>query len=182
VQVDVLDALDEAFRHTHGVIAGVRAEQYGDKTPCTEWTVRELLEHMIGVVAGLGAAAAGEPRSPFQLGDDPSQQFELASATAMAAWRRPGVLDRVIDAGPGPMPGSALASINLLDTATHAWDLAAATGQPRELPPSVAAAAIAASQAIVTDELRAGRFAAEQPAPDGATATEQLVAFLGRTP
>jgi Mycothiol maleylpyruvate isomerase N-terminal domain len=59
--VDVIDALDETFRHTQGVIAGVRAEQYGDKTPCTEWTVRDLLEHMIGVVAGLGAAAAGSP-------------------------------------------------------------------------------------------------------------------------
>ena len=180
--MDVIDALEETFRHTQGVIGGIRVEQYGDKTPCTEWTVHDLLEHMIGVVAGLGAAAAGEPRSPFQLGDDPSNQFALAAASAMAAWRRPGVLDRVIDAGPGPMPGRALASINLLDTATHSWDLAAATGQPRESPAPVVAAAISASRAIVTDELRAGRFAAEQTAADDATPTEQLIAFLGRTP
>ena len=180
--MDIIEALDETFRHTHGVIGGVRAEQYADKTPCTEWTVRDLLEHMIGVVAGLGAAAAGEPRVPFELGDDPGQQFEVASAAAMAAWRRPGVVDEVIDAGPGPMPGRALASINLLDTATHAWDLAAATGQERELPTSVAMAAMAASRAIVTDELRAGRFAPEHATAASATPTDQLVAFLGRTP
>jgi uncharacterized protein (TIGR03086 family) len=91
------------------------------------------------------------------------------------------VLDRVIDAGPGPMPGAALASINLLDTATHTWDLATATGQPAELPASVASAAMEASREVVTDQIRAGRFAAEQPAPAGASPTRQLVAFLGRS-
>ena len=80
------------------------------------------------------------------------------------------------------MPGSVLASINLIDTAVHTWDLASATGQSRELPTPVALAATEASRAIVNDELRSGRFAPEQPAPDAGTATERLVAFLGRTP
>jgi uncharacterized protein (TIGR03086 family) len=180
--VDVIDALDQTFHHAHGVIAGVKTEQYGDKTPCTEWTVRDLLEHMIGVVAGLGAAAAGEARTPFKLADDPARQFQAAAASAVAAWRQPGVLDRVVDAGPGPMPGSALASINLLDTAAHTWDLASATGQPRELPEAVAVAAMEASRTIVSDELRTGRFSPAQSVGKDATATEQLVAFLGRTP
>src|SRR5690348_8837142 len=136
--MDVVDALDDTFQHAHVVIGGVKAEQYSDKTPCTEWTVRDLLEHMIGVVAGLGAAAAGEPPTAFVLSDDPAGQFKSAAASAMAAWRTPGVLERVVDAGPGPMPGSVLASINLVDTAVHTWDLAAATGQPRELPTPVA--------------------------------------------
>src|SRR5215211_5308092 len=155
--MDVVDALEQTFAHTHGVIAGVRADQYGDTTPCEDWTVRDLLEHMIGVVAGLGAAAAGEVPAPFQLADDPAGQFEAASAAAVAAWRRRGVLDRVVDAGPGPMPGRVLASINLLDTATHTWDLATATGQPRELPEPVAEAALEVSRTVVTDELRPGR-------------------------
>jgi len=180
--MDVVDALDDTFQHAHVVIGGVKAEQHSDKTPCTEWTVGELLEHMIGVVAGLGAAAAGEPPAAFVLSDDPAGQFKSAAASAMAAWRQPGVLDRIVDAGPGPMPGSVLASINLIDTAVHTWDLASATGQSRELPTPVALAATEASRAIVNDELRTGRFAPEQPAPDAGTATERLVAFLGRTP
>jgi uncharacterized protein (TIGR03086 family) len=80
------------------------------------------------------------------------------------------------------MPGRALASINLLDTATHTWDLATATGQPSALPDDVATAALEASRVIVDDELRPGRFGPEVPAPAGATPTEALVAFLGRTP
>jgi uncharacterized protein (TIGR03086 family) len=79
------------------------------------------------------------------------------------------------------MPGRVYASINLLDTATHTWDLAIATGQPAELPEPVASAAIDASRLIVTDATRTGRFAPEQPSPSDASATRQLVAFLGRS-
>ena len=122
--MDITDSLDSTFQHTHRVIAGVRPEQWDDATPCTDWTVRDLLDHMIGVVSGLGAAAAGAPREPFVLSADPVGQFDAASAAAMAAWRSPGVLERIVDGGAGPMPGQVLAGINLLDTATHSWDLA----------------------------------------------------------
>jgi uncharacterized protein (TIGR03086 family) len=65
----------------------------------------------------------------FVLGPDPTAQFAQAAASALVAWRSPGVFDRVIDFGPGPMPGRTLAGVNLLDTATHTWDIAKATGQ-----------------------------------------------------
>jgi uncharacterized protein (TIGR03086 family) len=180
--MDIIGSLDETFHHAHQVIGGVGSEQYGDTTPCPEWTVRELLEHMIGVVAGLGAAAAGSPRERFELASDPAAQFDAAAAAALAAWRTPGVLDRVIDAGPGPMPGRLLASINLLDTATHTWDLARATGQPAGLPDDVAIAALEASMTTISPEVRKGRFGPEVAVPADADPTDRLVAFLGRTP
>jgi len=181
--VDLVDALDQTFQHAHRVIAGTSASQHGDSTPCEEWTVRDLLEHMIGVVGGLGAAAAGQPPSgPFELGADPAAQFEDAAAATLAAWRTPGVLDRIVDGGPGPMPGRVLAGINLLDTATHTWDLARATGQPSELPDEIAAAAMEASSQIISPEIRPGRLGAEVQTSEDAGPTDRLVAFLGRTP
>ena len=180
--MDLVDSLDRTFQHAHAVIARVRPDQHGDRTPCEEWTVKDLLEHMIGVVAGLGAAAVGAPRQEFRLGDDPGGQFEEAAAAALAAWRRPGVLEQIVDGGPGPMPGRVLAGINLLDTATHTWDLAVATGQPAGLPDVVAAAALETSLATISPEIRPGRFAPEIVLPDGADLTGRLVAFLGRTP
>jgi len=180
--MNVVDSLEQTFAHAHGVIAGVRPEQLTDKTPCEEWTVRDLLNHMIGVVAGIGASAAGEPRPEFVLADDPASQFESAARSTLAAWRAPGVLERTVDGPAGPMPGKVLASINLLDTATHTWDLATATGQPSELPDAVASAAMEASRMVVSPALRPGRFAPEQQTPAGASPTAQLVAFLGRTP
>jgi uncharacterized protein (TIGR03086 family) len=180
--MDLIDALDETFDHAQRVIAGVRVEQYANKTPCTEWTVRDLLEHMIGVVAGFGAAAAGTEPGRFVLAPDPAGQFQTAAASTLAAWRSPGVLDRVIHARPGSMPGRALAGINLLDTATHTWDLAVATGQLPALPDDAARAALEASRATITPEMRPGRFAPEVATAADASPTDRLVAFLGRTP
>jgi uncharacterized protein (TIGR03086 family) len=180
--MDITDSLEQTFQHAHAVIGGVRSDQYDDRTPCEEWTVRDLLQHMIGVVTGLGAAAAGSPQSSFELGPDPAAQFQQAATSALAAWRAPGVMERIVDGGPGPMPGRVLAGINLLDTATHTWDLATATGQPAALPEDVAAAALEASEQIVSPEIRPGRFGPEVSVPADAAATDRLVAFLGRTP
>ena len=181
--MDITDALDRAFEHAHGVIANVRPDQYDSPTPCAEWNVRQLLEHMTGVVAGLGSAAAGrEANGAFELGADPAAQFQQAAAAASAAWRTPGVLDKVVDAGPGPMPGRVVAGLNLLDTATHTWDRARATGQSTTLPRDVADAAMDASRMIISPEIRPGRFDSEVDIATNADPTERLVAFLGRRP
>ena len=81
------------------------------------------------------------------------------------------------------MPGRVLAGINLLDTATHTWDLAIATGQPAELPDDVAVGRPRGEPGHdQSPEIRGGRFGPEVAVPDGADATDRLVAFLGRTP
>jgi uncharacterized protein (TIGR03086 family) len=180
--MDSATSLEHTFEHTRKVIGNVRPDQYELATPCTEWNVRRLMEHLIGVVSGLGAAAAGRQPTPFELGDDPAAQFGDAADEALVAWRADGVMDKIVDGGAGPMPGSVLAGINLLDTATHTWDLATATGQDPSLPDDVAEAAYQASQMIVAPELRPGRFDPEVPAPDDADPTQRLVAFLGRVP
>ena len=181
--MEILEALDLTFQHAQHVIGNVRPDQLDNKTPCPEWTVRDLLEHQIGVVAGLGAAAAGEPRPDFTLSADPAAQFAEVSAATMRAWRAPGALDRIVNAGPGPMPGRVLAGINLLDTATHTWDVATATGQPTALPDGVAEAAVEASR----DDRLARAAASVASAPrwpcrPEPTRRTRLVAFLGRTP
>jgi uncharacterized protein (TIGR03086 family) len=81
------------------------------------------------------------------------------------------------------MPAQVGIGINLLDTATHSWDIARATGQDANLPDEVAAAALAECQGIVTDDIR--KFAGFDPAVPvtrDANPTDQLVAFLGRQP
>src|SRR3954451_24069011 len=178
--MELVDALEQTFQHTQGVIANVRADQYDNPTPCSDWDVRAVLSHMIAVVDGMGAAVSGAARPEFTLGSDPAGQFREASTATIAAWRTPGVMDKVIDGGPGPMPGRVLAGINLLDTATHTWDVAVATGQPAQLPAGVAEAALEASRATISAEIRPGRFGPELDANSAVGPTEQLVAYLGR--
>jgi uncharacterized protein (TIGR03086 family) len=81
------------------------------------------------------------------------------------------------------MPAQAGLSINLLDTTTHSWDIARATGQDAALPEEVAATALSVGRGIVTDEVRSfAGFDPEISVGDEASSADQLAAFLGRQP
>ena len=135
--MDPVTALAATFDHTGAVLAGVAPEQWDDTTPCTEWDVRALAAHTTGVVENMGRAARGASLLPsvndVDLGPDPAAQFRAVATEAIAAWRTVD-LDGTIDFGNGPRPAEIAAMINLLDTATHTWDLARATGQSEALP------------------------------------------------
>lgn len=180
VVMSVLEALEQAYAHTEQVLRGVKPDQLSQPSPCAEWDVAGLIEHTIGSVNALGCVASGTTPQPTPLSDDLGAQFAQIAKDNLAAWSAPGALEQTLNAGPGPMPGSVLAGINLLDTSMHTWDIAKATGQPRDLPPTVLAAAEAAAKAIVSDEIRPGRFDPPQPVADDASPTDKLAAWLGR--
>jgi uncharacterized protein (TIGR03086 family) len=185
--MDLLTALAESFDHTHGVIAGVRADQLANATPCREWDVEALLGHAIGVVAGIGSAVRGDAppadgAAAFVLAADPATQFRTLADGTLAAWRAAD-LSGEMNIGAGPMPATAALSINLLDTSTHSWDIARATGQREDLPEDLAAVVLEVGHGVVSDEVRG--LAGFDPAvavADDASSTEKLVAFLGRQP
>jgi uncharacterized protein (TIGR03086 family) len=183
--MDLIAALAQTFDHTHGLIAGVRPDQLGDATPCSEWNVGALLGHTISVVAGIGSAVAGNPPSDpaaFVLAEEPAAQFRARADATLAAWSAAG-LDGETNIGAGPMPRQAAVSINLLDTATHSWDIARATGQPEQLPTELAEMVLGLCHDIVDDDVR--NLAGFNPAVDvaaDADPTSRLVAFLGRQP
>ena len=184
--METLDALAQTFDHAATVIGAVRPDQLSAATPCSEWDVRALLTHTVGVVQNIGHGVRGEALIPdvnaVTLDDDIGAQFRSAAAGTLAAWRAAG-LDGEANIGAGPMPASFAANINLVDTTTHAWDIARSTGQSEELPADLATAVLVAAQSFMTDDTRkfAGIDAAVEVGAD-ATPTEALVAFLGRRP
>ena len=172
--------------NTGSVIAGVRPDQLDAPTPCADWAVRDLLGHTVGVVTNMGCGVRGEALladvNGTHLEADLGVQFRAVAASTLAAWRD-CALDGEVNIGAGPMPAMVGASINLLDTAVHSWDIARATGQPEELSADLAAAVMGACQMVVTDEIRG--FAGFNPVVSvGADAplTHQIVGFLGRQP
>lgn len=184
--MDLLTALSQTFDHTHRVIAGVRADQTGNPTPCAEWDVHALLGHALGVVAGIGSAVRGDAppadEAGFVLADDAAAQFRSLADSTLAAWTDVDLTSE-INIGAGPMPGSAALSINLVDTSTHAWDIARATGQPEDLPEELAALVLGICHGFVTDEIRGfAGFDPAVPVSADASSTTKLVAFLGRKP
>ncbi len=88
--MEVIDALAESFDHTGNIVAGIGPVQLEAATPCSEWDVRALLMHTIGVVTNIGRGLRGEEMSDpnsTPLDDDITAQFRSAAAATLAAWR-----------------------------------------------------------------------------------------------
>lgn len=181
----LLDSLAWTFDHAASIVAGVTDDQLTDPTPCRGWDVATLLGHMTGVVVNMGRGASGEELPAvayYRLGADRARQFRTEADRTLAAWSTPG-LHGSVDVGGGPMPVRTAIGINLVDTATHSWDLARATGQVEELPEEIAVPILGIGRGFVSDELRTVvGFDAAVPVGDDASPTTMLVAFLGRQP
>jgi uncharacterized protein (TIGR03086 family) len=80
------------------------------------------------------------------------------------------------------MPGTVLGGFTALDIAVHGWDLAVATGQPALIDDNLAEPVLAFARETITAETRAPRIGPEIVVPAEASATDRLVAFLGREP
>jgi len=158
------------------------------QTPCSEWDIRGLTDHMIGVVTSFGKAFGGEQLTPpsgsGQGGDSPAASYRQAADTLLAALRTPGALDRTIKLPFGEMPGSQAVGIVIGDQSIHTWDLSKALGQPYAMDEGVATDVLAVLHQILTPDRRGpGKgFAAEVHCAESASAQDRLLAFSGRQP
>lgn len=178
--------LRQAQQIAADLLANVDDEQLELPTPCKEWNVSQLVDHLVGAQNWARCAMEGVKMSDAdgKAGDDRCDAFNAAAAAAADAFDQDGALDRMVDPGFGPMPARALLGLAVTDTFTHAWDLARATGQDTDLDEGLATQILEASQASIQDSFRseAGNiFGFAQEAPEGASAADRLAAFLGRT-
>jgi uncharacterized protein (TIGR03086 family) len=184
------DTLERAFASTAKVLGGVSAGQLDDATPCASWTVRDLVNHVIGVPFFFAAAAEGGPApsgdSPDFASGDIVAQYNDGAGRAVKAFRAEGAMDRTMKMPFGEMPGSVVANIAATDSFTHGWDLARATGQPTDLDPGLAEELLVNAKAAFPDSMRGADgvapFGPEVAAAPGACAADRLAAFLGRRP
>lgn len=179
-------ALAQAQQLAHQVMSNVTPEQMELATPCAEWNVGQLIDHMVGANHwGLGAMQ-GTPPSADGAGScegDYCSTYQESAQACLSAFQEEGALDKMVNPGFGDMPGAAMLGLMLTDTFQHTWDLATATGQDNDLSPEMAQQILSASQQSIQDSFRSEEgsiFGMEQQAPEGANAATQLAAFLGR--
>jgi len=181
---DIVAGYDRALAAAQRIAGGVRPDQLSLPTPCSEWDVRALLNHVVTGNLLFTANVRGEAppdRSIDHLGDDPAAALATTGRDLHDAFLAPGVLERSHPSPMGEMPGAVLVSMRTTELMVHGWDLARATGQPADLPEDLAERALTQLRPRLGGASREGMpFAAEQPAPDGASAADRLAAFLGR--
>lgn len=178
--MDPITQLEQLGPHLGGVVAGITPDQLDNPTPCADFTVRGVLEHMLTGATAFAAAYRGEEAGEPDL-SDPLGDFHEVLGDLIAAIRAPGAIDQTVQAPFGPTPGETFARFVALDGLVHGWDMAGATGQPYDPPDELVAAADAfARQAL--DPLRDGdTFKAAVEPPADATAIDRLAAYTGRT-
>lgn len=180
--MDPLIAHQRAQDAFAGVLAKVSPDQFGAPTPCSEWTVRDLIEHVIGGNEHVGLWA-GSPVQPPARPDDLVAAHRTAAAAAQQVFVEPGGMSTMFKLPFGEIPGQMFIGMRTSDVLTHAWDLATATGQSTDLDPELAAEQLAAVRAFVGPQFRGpGKpFGEERSCSAEGSPADRLAAFLGRT-
>ena len=161
--MDPLAQLDQLAPRSAGVVAGITPAELDRPTPCADFTVRGVLEHMIGGATVFAAAYRGTtPAEPDA--SDPLAEFGPALGDLAAAITAPGALDRTVAAPFGEVAGETFARFVVLDGLVHGWDLATATGQPYDPPDRLVDAADAFARRRSTRCATASTFGAAVPA------------------
>jgi uncharacterized protein (TIGR03086 family) len=180
------EPLEMAVASTRAVLARVTPDQLGQDTPCSDWKVRDLINHIVGgqffFISGASGTKPSGDEIDYAAGDYVTA-FDEASRDCIGAFQADGVLEKTLDLPFGEMTGGAFMGLATSDTLTHGWDLAKATGQDTDLAPELAEQVLAQSRASIQPAFRSEEgtvFGPEQQAPEGASNADRLAAFLGR--
>ena len=187
--MNLLDAHGCALREFDRIAHLVRDDQWDAPTPCADWTVRDLLNHLVSeqlwvphVLGGATLAEVGDRYDGDVLGADPVAAWETSARAAREAWTAPGATERRVHLSFGESDAEEYGWQMVTDLAVHGWDLAAGIGAPQPIPDELADTVLRVIGPQVPDWQGTGMFAPPVPVPDEAPAADHLVALLGRDP
>jgi len=193
--MDVVTVLQGQAARTSTLVDSVPPDHLGLPTPCSDWTVRDLINHLCLVAQFCARVASGEQVEPDYetdfVGDDPSGAYRRWQKEMLEACTAPGLAERTVYMMGQEFPGAVVLALALMDTVVHRSDLSRAIGVDPEIDPGVAALVLEQVRPFIPDEMRAPApdettgtipFGPVVEVPDDAPPLDRLLAFLGRTP
>ncbi|MFF1832750.1 TIGR03086 family metal-binding protein [Streptomyces sp. NPDC058231] len=185
---DLLDRHAEALQLFTDRVHAVRDDQWSAPTPCTEWSVRDLVAHLTSeqlwvpalVTQGLTVAAVGDAHDGDPLGGEPVAAWDRAAAGAREAFAAPGALQRTVNLSYGDTAADAYCAQMVSDAVVHAWDLARAIGVDERLPQPLVDFVRREVAPYVKELSQTGLFAPPVRTAKDADAQTELLAMLGR--
>ncbi len=193
-RLDLRPAADEVAR----LVAGVRDDHLGGTTPCPDYPVAALLDHLMGLCVAFTYAARKEPMladgggesapgkaTAAHLAADWREQLPVRLRAVAEAWEDPAAWEGEATAGGVTTPAAIMGAVALDEVAVHGWDLARATGQDYQLDDATVAAVLAFTTESATPEnapMRTGIFGPVVEVPSDAPAWDRAMGLAGRDP
>lgn len=170
------------------LLASVPADGWTQPTPCADWTVSELANHVVGehlwaphILAGETIESVGDRYDGDVVGEDPHGSWSRATARSVPAFEGVADDEQPVHLSFGTVPADEYCNQMLLDLVVHGWDLAMALRAAPDLDAQAVATALAYCRARADMIAGSGVFAAPV-ATDSGSDLDQLVALLGRSP
>ncbi|MEV6233858.1 TIGR03086 family metal-binding protein [Saccharopolyspora shandongensis] len=186
-----LPDLGPAAEHLATLLGNVADEQLGAPTPCTEYTLGDLIDHVSGLSLAFAAAAAkdssltggGPSGDATRLPADWRARIPTQLTAVAEAWREPAAWDGMTQAGGIQLPGQVAGVVALNELVVHGWDIAKATGQQfRCDAASLATALEFVSMAATEEPSPDSPFGPTVAVPADATPLDKLIGLTGRNP
>jgi uncharacterized protein (TIGR03086 family) len=159
-------------------LGAVDLDQLDLPTPCTEFDLGQLLDHLAAslrrfIVALGGAAPEDEPAVPS------TDRLLRLGPTILEAWAHAD-LDATYELPIGRLPAPALVQLNLAEIVIHGWDVSRSTGERADVPDELAEHVLRFGRTLLTDANRAPAFGPARASDR--TPSDRMVAFYGRDP
>ena len=179
----------ETVRH---LVASLTDDDLARRTPCPDYAVGDLVEHLGGLSQAFAGAARKAPLPGSEQGgsgdasrleDGWRDRIQANLEDLALAWREEGAFEGMTKAGPFDMPAPEAAAVALNEVVVHGWDLATALGRPYAVRDEDLAACLAFAEPFSTPEtaaMRAPAFGPVVPVPDDAPPLVRLLGLMGR--
>lgn len=183
--------LQQAYRNAVTIIEGVQPSALSSPTPCAEYDVSRLVDHLVGAARRAEMLGRGEvswEEFPHTELAAAAEEVRRSAKEAEAAWSDDASVVRTTAMPWGETyTGATLVEMYAAELAAHTWDLAAATDQIGSLDPALAVPALEAARAMLQPAYRnamgpGNPFGSEVVPDSDASDWDRFAAFMGRDP
>ena len=184
--------LGPAAQQMATLLDNVTDDQLSAPTPCPDYRLGDLIDHIGGLALAFTAAATKDPSMGEQAPSGDAARLEPGwrtritdQLTALAeAWRAPEAWQGMTRAGGIDLPGDVAGRVAVDELVLHGWDVARATGQSFEVDPAALQACLEFVTAMSTEdqESRDGLFGPIVEVPADRPLLERVLGLSGRNP
>jgi uncharacterized protein (TIGR03086 family) len=186
---DIVDVYERALAWTGARVAAATPSCAHTPTPCPDWDVAAVVDHLLAalvayrMIASDGVIDRDRLVTPAVTDDDYEPVYVALATDALAAWRRPGVLDEPCDFLRQTMARADALAIHVVDVLVHGWDIARAGDEDAVIGDHLALETMVLAERFMTPAMRGPRYWGESlTLPADAGPQDRLLAFTGRDP